>query len=409
MKGLTGRVARRGSLVAAAYLSTSAVTLAVLFVFNHNGDVALLRAVLATHFIAFLAAGLEPATAKALALSGTGVPADAAPVGTVLWASGLKALAASPALAVVWRLSDPEAAWPLIACTPLVCVAGFAATDLRVLLDLRGRHAEAIWLKQGSLGGGLVILAALAAWGTPMPLALGAASGARIAFTLLVARAAFTGRTRGGAVDLAAMIRDPRWMSLAGASVVAAIGGSADRVFGLRYLSADSWAGYFALYEVFSKFWFIPYVAAPIVFARAAAGRDSAVVSRFAWRLTAGAGVVFVGVVGAALLIAPVLPKRLLGSRLGDGLAPMAIVAFAAAVAIGSLGQLRIAKLQGEGAAHRSLAIMATSAMVTTVLFFVVVRSSGVAGLLYAWLAKSAIDLGMTYVTPFGPRRALNA
>jgi hypothetical protein len=404
VKSLLSRVVRHGAFVAAAYLSTSAITLAVLYLFARHGDAALLRTVLAAQFIASLAAGLEPATVKALALGGPGFAPRAASRRMILVASGFKALAASPVLALVWRLSDPAAGWWLLACTPLVCIAGFAATDLRVLFDLEGRHAEAIWLKQGSLGGGLVILALLAAMKAPMPIALAVASLARIAFALAVARVDAGARSRVE-VTLGAMLSDPRWMSLAGASVVAAIGGSTDRVFGLRYLSADAWAGYYALYEVLSKFWFTAYVVTPIVFARTAAKIDSRPVSRIAWRVTAVAGVLFVIAVGATLLVFPALPEHLLGSRLDGGVPPLAIVAFAAAVAIGSLGQIRIAQLQGQGATQRSLAIMATSAAVTTALFYAAARAFGVAGLLYAWLAKSTIDLALTYVgcLPRGP------
>jgi hypothetical protein len=400
VEGFLGRVIRRGSVVAAAYLATSAITLAVLFVFARRGDPALLRSVLAAQFIATLAAGLEPATTKALALGSAGAATLATSRRTILGASGLKALAASPALALVWRLSDPAAGWPLLACAPLICIAGFAATDLRVLFDLQGRHAEAIWIKQGSLGGGLILVAVLAAEGAPMALALAIASLARIVFALVCARAASAGPSPPLGAGIGAMMRDPRWMSLAGASVVAAIGGSADRLFGLRYLSADAWAGYFALYEVFSKFWFIPYVVTPIVFARAAAGLDSDRVGRLAWRLTTAAGAVFVGGLAVILLVAPGLPERLLGERLDAGIPPLALVAFAAAVAIGALAQIRIAELQGRGAAHRSLVVMAASAAITTALFYAVARTLGAAGLLYAWLAKSVIDLALTYVPP---------
>jgi hypothetical protein len=295
-------------------------------------------------------------------------------------------------------LSDPNAGWPLLACAPLICVAGFAASDLRVLFDLQGRHAAAIWIKQGSLGGGLIVVGVLAAEGVPVALALGVASLVRIVFALVCARAASPGPSPADGPGLGAMMRDPRWMSLAGASVVAAIGGSADRVLGLRYLAADAWAGYFALYEVFSKFWFIPYVVTPIVFARAAAGLDSGRVGRLSWRLTIVAGAVFVGVVAATLLVAPGLPQRLLGQRLDAGIPPASIVAFAGAVAIGALAQIRIAVLQGQGAAHRSLVVMAASAAITTAMFYAAARTFGAAGLLYAWLAKSLIDLALTYV-----------
>ena len=194
-------------------------------------------------------------------------------------------------------------------------------------------------------------------------------------------------------------------MSLAGASVVAAVGGSADRVFGLRLLSPGEWAGYFALYEVFSKFWFIPYVLAPIIFARTASGLDARAVGRGARMATMAAGALFVAGVAAILLVAPGLPASLFGSRLAIHAPPSAIVAFAGAVALSSLAQIRIAELQGRGAAHRALVITGASAVATTALFYVAARSSGATGLLYAWLGKALIDLALAYFPVRDPRR----
>lgn len=132
-----------------------------------------------------------------------------------------------------------------------------------------------------------------------------------------------------------------------GASVIAAVGGSADRFFGLRYLTPEAWAGYFALYEVFSKFWFIPYVVTPILFTRTAGGRGSRSLARWALVLTTAGGVLFVGGIVASLMIQPAAPALLLGKRLSEHIPNPAIVAFAIAVALNSLAQIRIAELQG--------------------------------------------------------------
>ncbi len=393
-------MARRGGIAGAAYLAASLIVLATLFTLNRQGDANLLRQVLAIHFIATLAAGLEPATAKAAALAVTEAALDLPSRRTIVAASGIKALLAAPGLALVWRLSDPAMDPRLLILTPMICVAGFAATDLRVLFDLRGRHAAAIWIKQGSLGGGLIILAALAVLGVPLLAALAASTLARLGLVLALLVRSPSGRDRNGGPNLTSLMRDSRWLALAGASVIAAAGGSADRVLGLRFLSPDAWAGYFALYEVLSKFWFIPYVATPVIFARAAVGRDARAVTRAAVGFTVTSGVILTVGVGVVLWLAPGVPRAILGSRLGGAIPDYAIIAFAAAVALNSLAQIRIAELQGRGAAHRAFAIMAVSALVTTGLFYVAVRGFGAAGLLCAWLAKSVFELGLAYA-PF--------
>lgn len=399
------RIGRRGAMAAAAYLTTSLVALGVLYVLNRQGDPELLRQVLAIHFIASLAAGLEPATAKAAALNGALATGPAPSARTIVVASGVKALFASPALALVWRLADPGIDARLLLWTPLIAIAGFAASDLRVLHDLRGRHASAIWIKQGSLGGGLLILAVLAAAGAPLPVALGAATLARLALIGAIVPRRRTAPSGIRAVGVGSLLRDPRWFSLAGASVIAAVGGSADRVFGLRYLSADDWAGYFALYEVFSKFWFIPYVISPILFARTAAGLDARRVGRWGMLATAAAGTVFAIGVAVVLAAAPDLPRTLLGGRLSAHTPDLAIVAFAVAVALNSLAQIRIAEIQGRGSAHGALLIMGGGALAAVALFYFAARSYGAPGLLYAWLVKAVIELLLAYA-PLSPRVA---
>ena len=393
---------RRGGEAGAAYLATSLVTLATLYALNRAGDAELLRQVLAIQFIASLAAGLEPGTAKAAALGGASRGEAPPSTRAIVVVSGLKALLAAPILALVWRLFDPTMDARLLVFTPFICAAGFAATDLRVIYDLRGRHTAAIWIKQGSLGGGLIVLATLAAAGIPLAVAVGVSTLARLLLILVLLGGA-PGGSRVDRSGLTALLRDPRWLSLAGASAIAAIGGSADRMFGLRYLSAESWAGYFALYEVFSKFWFLPYFVAPIVFARTAAGRDTRNVTRWAAILTSASGLVFVAVVAAALFVAPDLPRVLLGSRLSAAVPSFAIVAFAAGVALNSLAQIRIAELQGRGAAHRTLVIMALSALATTALFYLAARTFGAPGLLCAWLIKSLVEVALAYA-PFRRR-----
>ena len=404
MRGI-GLAARRGGVVGAAYLATALATVAVIVVMRHFGAIDALRQVLGVQFIATLAAGLEPATSRALAIGRRAASVESADLPPIALAGATKAMVASIALAVIWRVADPSASLTLLAFSPALCLVGFLATDLRVLLDFQGRHAQAIWLKQGSLALGLLVLAALVQVGVSFPLALAAALVVRC---VLVGTALFTlargrsGRTFQAAGDL---LRDPRWMNLAAASVLAAAGGSADRMFGLRFLTPQAWSSYYLVYEVFSKAWFVPYLLTPILFARAAGGQDGGVSSTLAWGLTLASGAGFLICVVVALTLAPDAAQRLIG---GD-IPAMAVAAFALAVAVNSAVQLRVAELQGSGRIGRAFLVTALSAVSAIVLFYLAAsRGYGAAGLFYAWLIKAAVELILAF-TPLPPANGVSA
>ncbi len=395
-------------VTASAYLAAALIVIATLLALKGRVEPRVLRALLGYFFIASLSAGLDPATVKAAALA-TSDPArvDSIDVRAALAASVLKGLAASPFLALVWRFADPAINLATLGWTPGLCVAGFVATDLRVLFDLRGRHATAIWVKQGGLAAGLALTAALAWLRVPLAAGVAVSTLARLAFVAVAASVVLRPMaTRAHAATTVfvsrvnALLVDRRWPALAGASLVAAISGSSDRVFGLRFLSAEAWAGYYLLYEVFSKFWFIPYLLSPILFARRLADGPDGMFPRVAWRLTSAAGVEFLSVVVAAIVLARYWPPVGLHLVLG-----LPTVGFAGAVVINSFTQLRIAELQAAGAARRVLLAMGLSAGVSAALFYNAARGFGAVGLLIAWLLKALFEFAAITAAARWPRR----
>jgi hypothetical protein len=372
-------LAVRAVVVAGAYLATALAVLAVVLILRGRVSQEMLRAVLGFYFVSALAAGLEPATVKAAVLASGRAPDNLA---AVLGASAVKGVAAAPILAVVWWFADPRASVYMLMLSPLAAVAGFWATDLRVVLDLRGRYAAAIWLKQGSLAGGFVLLAIMIGTGVPLFWAALASSLARLAAPAMVVLRYDLGRWRIGA-----FLRDARWPEIAAISAVAAAGGSFDRVLALRYLPASTYAAYLIVYELFSRFWLIPYLVAPILFARIAAGGASRALITRAGVATAIMGSLFVCAVAGVSLWAPTLAAR----TFGIPFAPP-VIAFAAAVAVAALTQLRIAQMQGSGAVRRALLVTTFGTVVSAGAFFAGVRTMGLPGLYWAWLVKSVIE-----------------
>ena len=372
-------LAVRAVVVASAYLATALAVFAVVVILRARVSPDTLRAVLGFYFISVLAAGLEPATVKASVLASGHAPGNL--VG-VLAVSALKGVAVAPVLMLVWWFADPRTPIPVLLLSPLPAVAGFWATDLRVVLDLRAKHGAAVWLKQGSLAGGFALLAVMVGTGVPLFWAALVSSAVRLAPPVLIGLAHGRGR-----LELGGFLRDPRWPDLAAVSAVAAIGGSIDRVLALRFLSASTYAGYLIVYEVFSRFWLIPYLVAPILFARLAAGDDSRALISRVWFATSMTGALFTCAVTGLALSTPALIARLLGVSFGPP-----VIAFAAAVAVGALTQLRIAQMQGAGAVRRALFVTALGTVVAGMAFFAGVRALGLPGLYWAWLVKSVIE-----------------
>ncbi len=381
------RIGVRAGVVTGIYVVTALVVAGVIFAMRRVGAPALLQSVLSVFLIASLSAGLEPGTVKAEVLGGGLDRLRSRGLGPLLATGALKALVASIPLALIWRLADPKMALPVLAWTPLIVVAGFVATELRALFDVEGRYALAIGLKQGSLAGGLALLAVLLMAGVPLFWAVGLSSVARITLA-----AAFAWSQRQDAhVDLAAsvtaLLRDPRWLELAGASAIAALGGSIDRILGLRFLPAAQYNAYFLAYEVLCRFWLITYLINPILFARRAAGQPTATFIRAAWGLVAVAGIGFIAVVALALMVAPALIARLLGADFGWG-----ILALTVAIVITAFTQLRMAELQGVGATRRAALLIGLCAVISASVTFVMIRALGAAGLLWGWLVKAALE-----------------
>lgn len=385
-------VAGRSAAVFGAYGIAAAATFAAVLILRHSLQGEALKSALAFIFVAGLAAGLEPGTVKAAALAerrgGAGrLAATSGP--TLLAAGAAKALIAAPFLALAWRFADPGAPLTVLAVTPLAAFAGFSATDFRGLFDLEGRHALAIGLKQGSLALGVATFTTALLAGAALPLAAAAACLMRIALMIGVARRRRPGPgLEPGAGGVLALLADVRWAEMAGASVLGAAGGSADRLLGLRYLAAADYAGYFLTYEVFSRFWLLPYLLSPILFARTARGLDSDRFAAGARAVTALAGAAFLLAVAAALVSLPGPVARLLGRP-----PSAALLAFASGVVVSAFVQLRMPTLQGHGRVRLVLGLTAFSALTSMAIFFAFLRQMGAEGLLWAWPAKALVDL----------------
>jgi hypothetical protein len=381
------RLIRRVSMVTGVYLVSAAAILLAVVLARHGLRPEPLRILLSYLVIATIAAGLEPGTSKAAALTrGAGMMP---PLASIMMISTIKGLAASGVLAVIWKISDPSVPLQILLLAPLITITGFCTTDMRVVLDLKDNHVGAILLKQGSSCAGVVFAAILMLSGLSAFLAILISSCARMAVLIPPLRHRIAaGDILRGVRDLAA---DKRWLEFGGASALSATSGSMDRLVALRDLPAAMLGSYYVSFEILSRFWLLPFLLVPILFARRVKGEISGGFLRVAWIITAVFGLLFLAVLGAIGLFRPEVVLAVTGRPLDS-----ATFALATAVVISSLGQLRAAELQASGHGRHLMYFLAFGVVSSGLIFGFAANHYGVAGLMWGWLLKTVIEFAGT-------------
>lgn len=385
-----------------AYAFTSLTTIGAIFLLRAHATPAELQFFLGLLLIAGVSAGFDSGTAKAAMIrqAGGGPTAWAR---DILALSALKGAVASLPIGLIWGVTDPAIGIAILVWALPITVAGFISTDYRVSLDFAGRHQQALWMKQGSLALGILAAALVLLLNGSIIAALACSVltrlGWSLAFIALATRSgvpwAPEGAARSSLADgVRALLSDPRWRSIFLISVLAAVSGNIDRFVVLRLLpSADS-GDYFLWYEVISKFWLIPYVAGPILFAKRLRSGPSNALLLGSMGFAAGAGLAFLAALPAAVtLLAAWLPTPF--NRID-----LPILLFALAIVVSALAQLMAADLQARGRQAYILFALFTVMLATPVLFGVGATLYGVAGVYIAWLVKSLLEL-VLYGAPY--------
>jgi len=383
------RLVGRATLAATIYAGAALVGLAMVVLARRALAPEPLRILLSYLVIVTISAGLEPGTAKAAALAkgGRGLP----PAAAVLMVSALKAILAALVLAAIWKVSAPGVPTRILLLTPLIVIAGFCTTDLRVMMDLDERHTRAMAFKQVSTVASVVMATLMMLAGLSAFWAILAASLFRLA--MLVPPMLRSPPLREALAGARAILKDRRWLELAGASALSSMAGSIDRLFALHDLPAAALGGYYVTFEILSRFWLLPYLLVPILFARRVRGEVSGGFLRAAWVITAVTGAAFISGLILIALIRPAFVVALTGRQLDS-----ASVALAAAILISSLSQLRVAELQAAGQGLVVICVLSLSLAASFAIFGILTPYYGVAGLMWGWTLRTSLEfLGMRF------------
>ena len=367
----------------ASYVLTAAILVFAIIALEQELDAGQLKSFLSYVFVASLAAGLEPGTAKAT-LVGSDVK-DNSEVSTALIAASVtKAVLFSPILLAIWLISDQTISIVNFGIlVPIISILGFLATDVRVLLDAKGRYASAILLKQGSLSLAIACTAITAFFDYSLTAGIFFSCLARALWTFGFIWGAQAGRwPQQRLLDHLSPIR---WAHFFAASALGSLSASIDRIIAFHFLDASAANTYFFVYELLSKFWLLPYLLVPIAFVKVVQSGAFTAFLRTCHLTIAAASIPF-------LLVAISLPYMPLGIVESFNFEVWQLGVFACAIVISAFNQVLSAELQASGFAALATASAITGLVVSGLGFPILVWKFGMTGLFFAWLLKSLTE-----------------
>lgn len=387
---------RQGVNLIFAYLTTAIFLTGAILFLKDGFPPETLKIVLAYIFISGVASGIEPGTAKILLIKAK--QSSGLFYFSFKWlliASILKSVLATPFIALMWLSLQAGGldAFEIFFYSLVSLIVGFLTTELRVVFDSNERFATAIWLKQGSLSVGFMVIA-LALWiGISIEFAIALSLSMRFIWALIfhIVNSIYFQASLFKLRDFRREFFDFGWVDLGLVSILAAIGGSIDRIVALRYLNLNDASEYFIIYEILSKFWIIAYLFSPIVFVKSARGVEALNLIKVIVLGTIFLGILYVSMIFSVLNFWPYLVHKI-----SNGVSSVfGITCFSISMVITSISIIISAYLQGIGKARVALIISFIGMCITGVVFYAFTLYAGILGLYFSWLVKGLIELAM--------------
>ena len=374
-----------------AYSATAIILVASLAYASKHLSSTTLSTFLSLVFLTSLTSGLEIGTAKHVLHSDHNLLFARSPNLSFIAEAAKIGVITSVPIAIILHLQGNIPAKPatLLLVAVLVAVPGYLSTELKVFLDARGFHLRGILIKQAGLCLAYISYIICFAFADRIEYASLVACVLRMLLILAVLSTAIDGLSIRCLADSQSFFSSSSSLSIMKfmlASIFTCLSGSVDRIIALNVLSPLSASSYFAVFEVLSKFWLLPYIISPIVYSKIATKKAISGYLRDASFLIAIAGLLYIlssVVASAALRHMIPLPR----------IQTLSIFLMTTAIVISSFTQVFLSYVQALGRHQIVLSTISISMLSSCILFPLCYYLFGLSGFYSAWLVKSTAEI----------------
>ena len=374
-----------------AYSATASILVASLAYASKHLSSTTLSIFLSLVFLTSLTSGLEIGTAKHVLHSDHNLPFARSPNLSFIAEAAKIGVITSVPIAIILHLQGNIPAKPatLLLVAVLVAVPGYLSTELKVFLDARGFHLRGILIKQAGLCLAYISYIICFAFADRIEYASLVACVLRMLLILAVLSTAIDGLSIRCLADSQSFFSSSSSLSIMKfmvASIFTCLSGSVDRIIALNVLSPLSASSYFAVFEVLSKFWLLPYIISPIVYSKTATNKAITGYLRDASFLIAVTGLLYIFssvVASAALRHLIPLPR----------IQTLSIFLMTTAIVISSFTQVFLSYVQALGKHRIVLSTISISMLSSCIFFPLCYYMFGLSGFYLAWLVKSTAEI----------------
>jgi Na+-driven multidrug efflux pump len=172
--------------------------------------------------------------------------------------------------------------------------------------------------------------------------------------------------------------------------MIVVYGGSLDRFIGFKILSDLDSSNYYIIYEALTKFWIIPYLLSPIVFAKYIDNIDLLYL-KLSIKI-----IIFFGCIYIALVIFFLLTfENFLNFKFGSSEDKFFIIVFSFSLVICSLTMILMSYIQAIGKVRESFIIGMVTMVISGFVYYLFALHLKTNGLFLGWLVKSLIEFSL--------------
>ncbi len=380
----------RISNIVFAYLVSAIVVIASLYVIKLSPELNSQTELMVFVLIVSMISGIELGIVKSvLAFSNTSEKYLSFDLNKLIKLSFLRVIPVSFGISLLWFFLDNKSSIiEMYIFSLLLSFIAVASSEVRVIFDHFGKHSKAVWAKQGGLSLGMFCFASGMLLGMSFHVSVIAYVVVRSAwilfqfkniqkFNLKQKQIKFNSKETG------------QWVGFHGVSILSMVSGNLDRILVSYFLIANEVLDYFLIYEIFTKYWLIAYLANPILFTYLTKSKDNfkKIRSVFFWLSIFSLLSVFV------FWIFIVFFPNGFSDIFKIQVKVDYIFMFLIAIVVNSITQSIITVIQAKGESRKVFLINILITLLMVFIFILMASESGLVGVILAWLIKSFIEL----------------
>jgi O-antigen/teichoic acid export membrane protein len=380
----------RISNIVFAYLTSAIVVIASLYAIKLSPELASQTELMVFVLIVSMVSGIQLGIVKSVLVSSNASEKYLSfDLNKLIKLSFLRVIPVSFGISLLWFFLDNKSnIIEIYIFSLLLSFIAVSSSEARVIFDHFGKHSRAVWAKQGGLSLGISCFTSGMLLGMSFQVSVIVYVVVRSAWIIFQLKNIQNFDLKERQIKFNSK-ETSQWVGFHGVSILAMVSGNLDRIVVSYFLIANEILDYFLIYEIFTKYWLIAYLANPILFTYLTKSKDNFKKIRSVLFWLSIFALLSIFVFWMFIVFFPNGLSDIFKIQIKVDYVFMFLIA----IVVNSITQSIVTIIQAKGKSRKVflINILITVFMVFT--YILMASESGLEGVMLAWLVKSIIEL----------------